>query len=161
MGAGTAHMSACATLLFALALPLAAQNTVTVTGKVLDDTGTVLPDLKVSLINQSTKVEREVRSGPDGVYKLQAEPGTYAVAVDKPGRGVFAVRDIEVAAGQTRTLNFELSARLDNRNFRYMFYGFLAAWMVLVIYVLSLVARERGLRKQMTDLRTMVESERR
>ncbi len=148
-------------LLFALALPLAAQNTATVTGKVADDTGAGIPDLKVSLINQATRVEREIRSGPDGVYSLQAEPGIYAVAVDKPGRGVFAVRDVDISAGQTRTVNFEMSARTDNRNFRYMFYGFLAAWMVLVIYVLSLAARERGLRKQMSDLRSMVESERR
>ncbi len=148
-------------LLFALSLPLAAQNTATVTGKVMDDGGAGIQDLKVSLINQATRVEKEIRSGAGGVYSLQAEPGTYAVAVDKPGRGVFAIRDVDLAAGQTRTVNFELSARTDNRNFRYMFYGFLAAWMVLVIYVLSLVARERGLRKQMHDLKIMVESERR
>jgi CcmD family protein len=141
-------------------LPLAAQ-TATVTGKVLDDTGAGVPDLKVSLTNQTTKVEKEIRSGPDGAYSIQGDAGAYAIAIDKPGRGVFAVRDIDLAAGQTRVVNFELSSQADNRNFRYMFYGFLAAWMVLVIYVISLVSRERGLRKQMDDLKKMVESERR
>ncbi len=147
-------------LLFVLALPLAAQMA-TVNGKVMDDTGAGLPDIRVSATNQSTKVEREIRSDPDGSYTLGLDPGMYAVAVDKPGRGLFAVRDIEAVVGQTRTVNFELSARTDNRNFRYMFYGFLAAWLVLVIYVISLVSRERGLRKQMDDLKRMVESERR
>jgi hypothetical protein len=143
-----------------IAVPLVAQ-TGTVSGKVVDDSGAGVPDLRVSITNQVTKVEKEIRSGVDGSYSIQGDPGLYAVAVDKPGRGLFAIRDIDVAAGQTRTVNFELSAKTDNRNFRYMFYGFLAAWMVLVIYVISLVARERGLRKQMDDLRRMVESERR
>lgn len=148
-------------LLFVLALPLVAQTTATVTGKVVDDSGSGIPDLKVSATNQATKLEREVRSSPDGAYSIQLDPGPYAVAIEKPGRGVFAIRDVDVAAGQTRTVNFEVSARVDNRNFRYMFYGFLAAWLVLVVYVLSLVARERTLRKQIGDLQRMVEAERR
>lgn len=146
-------------ILVTLALPLAAQ--VTVNGKVADDAGAGIPDLKVSLTNQATKVEKEVRTSPDGAYTLALEPGTYSIAVEKPGRGVFAVRDVALEAGQTRTVNFEMSAQNDNRNFRYMFYGFVAAWLVLVIYVISMVARENGLRRQIANLRQMVESERR
>jgi hypothetical protein len=147
-------------VLIAVALPLAAQ-TATVNGKVVDETGGGVPDLKVTLTNQATKVEREIRTAADGTYTLKGDPGKYAVGIDKPGRGVFTVRDVGLAADQTLTFNFELSAKVDNQNFRYMFYGFLAAWLVLVIYVISLVARERGLRKQMDDLRRMVESEQR
>ena len=33
---------------------------------------------------------------------------------------------------------------MDTRNFTFMFYGFAAAWLILVIYVLMLVAREVG-----------------
>ena len=147
-------------VLIALALPLAAE-TATVTGKVADDAGAGIPDLKVSLNNLSTGLEKEIRTGPDGTYAISGDAGKYAVAIDKPGRGVFAIRDIELHAGETRTVNFEISAKTDNRNFRYMFYGFLAAWLVLVIYVISLAARESGLRKQIEDLKKMVESERR
>jgi hypothetical protein len=147
-------------VLIGVVLPLAAQ-TATVNGKVVDETGGGVPDLKVMLTNQATKVEKEIRTAADGAYTLRGDPGTYAVGLDKPGRGVFTVRDVDLAADQTRTFNFELSAKVDNQNFRYMFYGFLAAWLVLVIYVMSLVARERGLRKQMDDLRRMVESEQR
>ena len=32
---------------------------------------------------------------------------------------------------------------MDTRNFTFMFYGFLAAWLILVVYVLSLASRER------------------
>ena len=39
-----------------------------------------------------------------------------------------------------------------------MFYGFAAAWLVLVLYVVSLVARERKLRREVDNLKRMVES---
>ena len=47
---------------------------------------------------------------------------------------------------------------MDNRNFLYMFYGFAAAWLIVVVYVLTLVSRERRLREEMTRLRSMIES---
>jgi CcmD family protein len=39
-----------------------------------------------------------------------------------------------------------------------MFYGFAAAWTVVVIYVLTLVSRERKLREEMMRLRNMIET---
>jgi CcmD family protein len=45
---------------------------------------------------------------------------------------------------------------MDN-NFTYMFYGFLAAWMILMAYVVTLVARERNLKKQLTQLKSMLD----
>jgi CcmD family protein len=45
---------------------------------------------------------------------------------------------------------------MDQRNFMYMFYGFAAAWAILVIYVLMLVAREGRLRRELDRLRTMI-----
>jgi CcmD family protein len=38
----------------------------------------------------------------------------------------------------------------------YMFYGFAAAWAILVIYVLMLVARERRLGRELDRLRNMI-----
>jgi CcmD family protein len=46
---------------------------------------------------------------------------------------------------------------MDARNFTYMFYGFAAAWAILALYVLTLVARERRLRKELDTLRRMME----
>ena len=46
---------------------------------------------------------------------------------------------------------------MDTRNFTFMFYGFLAAWVILVAYVLMLVSRERNLKKQLDGLKNMLE----
>ncbi len=46
---------------------------------------------------------------------------------------------------------------MDVRNFTYMFYGFAAAFLVLVVYVVSLALRERRLRSELDRVRRMVE----
>jgi CcmD family protein len=46
---------------------------------------------------------------------------------------------------------------MDSRNFTFMFYGFLAAWLILVGYVLSLAARERKLRRELESVKNMIE----
>jgi CcmD family protein len=46
---------------------------------------------------------------------------------------------------------------MDSRNFTFMFYGFLAAWLIVIGYVLSLVARERKLRRELDSVRNMIE----
>jgi CcmD family protein len=46
---------------------------------------------------------------------------------------------------------------MDTRNFTFMFYGFLAAWLILVVYVLSLVSRERKITEQLKGLRGMLD----
>jgi CcmD family protein len=46
---------------------------------------------------------------------------------------------------------------VDNRNFLYMFYGFLAAWLIVILYVVLLAMRERRLRSELDRVRQMVE----
>ena len=46
---------------------------------------------------------------------------------------------------------------MDTRNFTYMFYGFLAAWMILVVYVLMLVNRESNIKRQLANLKNLLE----
>ncbi|HLY16294.1 MAG TPA: CcmD family protein [Bryobacteraceae bacterium] len=46
---------------------------------------------------------------------------------------------------------------MDTRNFTFMFYGFLAAWLILVVYVLSLVSRERKISEQLKGLKGLLE----
>jgi CcmD family protein len=43
------------------------------------------------------------------------------------------------------------------RNFTYMFYGFSAAWVILVIYVFLLVSREKRLEREIAALKRMLE----
>ncbi|HUQ91674.1 MAG TPA: CcmD family protein [Bryobacteraceae bacterium] len=48
---------------------------------------------------------------------------------------------------------------MDARNFTYMFYGFAAAWLILALYVVSLVARESRLRRELDSVKRMVEDQ--
>lgn len=43
------------------------------------------------------------------------------------------------------------------RNFTFLSYGFAAAWIILTIYVLMMVARERRLKREVSNLRAMLE----
>ena len=45
---------------------------------------------------------------------------------------------------------------MDARNFQYMFYGFSVAWVVIVIYALSLLARERKIKAEIDRLKSML-----
>lgn len=47
-------------------------------------------------------------------------------------------------------------ARLQ-RNFQFLSYGFAAAWIVLTIYVLMMVGREGRLKRELANLKAMLE----
>jgi CcmD family protein len=46
---------------------------------------------------------------------------------------------------------------MENRNFEYMFYGFLVAWLIVVVYVVFLAMREGRLKRELDRVRRMVE----
>jgi hypothetical protein len=43
------------------------------------------------------------------------------------------------------------------RNFQGLVWGFVAAWTILLLYTLMLVARERKIRREMERLKNMIE----
>ena len=47
-------------------------------------------------------------------------------------------------------------ARLQ-RNYEFLSYGLIVAWLVLVVYVLMLVSRERRLKREISSLKAMLE----
>ena len=47
-------------------------------------------------------------------------------------------------------------ARLQ-RNFQFLSYGFAAAWIILTVYVMMMVGRERRLKREIANLKTMLE----
>ncbi|HTS31965.1 MAG TPA: hypothetical protein VMH81_39110 [Bryobacteraceae bacterium] len=47
-------------------------------------------------------------------------------------------------------------ARLQ-RNYEFLSYGLTAAWVILVGYVLMMVARERNLKREIANLKAMLE----
>jgi CcmD family protein len=46
---------------------------------------------------------------------------------------------------------------MDSRNALFMFYGFAAAWLIVVGYVVMLALREGRLRRELDRVRQMVE----
>jgi CcmD family protein len=46
---------------------------------------------------------------------------------------------------------------MDSRNFTFMFYGFAAAWLILIVYAVFLGLRHRKLRDELDRVRRMVE----
>ena len=48
------------------------------------------------------------------------------------------------------------AARLQ-RNYEFLSYGLIVAWLILVIYVLMMVSREKKLKREIASLRAMLE----
>ena len=46
---------------------------------------------------------------------------------------------------------------MPTSNYTYMFYGFLASWLVVIIYVISIALRERKLRQELDRVKRMLE----
>ncbi len=46
---------------------------------------------------------------------------------------------------------------MDTPNYTFMFYGFLAAWMVVIVYIISIALRERKLRQELDRVKRMLE----
>ena len=47
---------------------------------------------------------------------------------------------------------------MDARNFAFMFYGFLAAWLIVLLYVISVARRNARLKKELEDIKNLVAS---
>lgn len=46
---------------------------------------------------------------------------------------------------------------MDSRNFQFLFFGLAAAWLVLVVYALSLLFRERKIDAELKRLKSMID----
>ena len=46
---------------------------------------------------------------------------------------------------------------MDVRNLAFLFYGFLAAWLIVILYVISIATRERKLRQELDRVKRLIE----
>ncbi len=53
--------------------------------------------------------------------------------------------------------DIELEMARLQRNFQFLCYGLIVAWLILVLYVLMMVSRERKLKREIASLRAMLE----
>ncbi len=47
---------------------------------------------------------------------------------------------------------------MDARNFTFMFYGFTAAWAIVLLYVISLARRGARLKRELEDVKQLASS---
>jgi hypothetical protein len=95
-----------------LAVPVLAQspNTASLIVDVRDQSGAVVPDAQVSVVNDATGATREAVSSSDGSASISALPltGTYTIRVSKEGFGTEERSDITLRSGETATLKMNL-----------------------------------------------------
>jgi CcmD family protein len=48
---------------------------------------------------------------------------------------------------------------MDARNFTFMFYGFTAAWLIVMIYVISLARRGARLKKELENVKHLMHAD--
>jgi hypothetical protein len=102
-------------LLLSAFIPFAAAqspNTATMIVVVADQTGAVVKDAKVSVVNTATGNSREAVSGTDGTATFPALSltGTYTVTVSREGFGNQERKDVTLRSGETATLKVTLLA---------------------------------------------------
>ena len=97
-------------LAFALAAPAAAQQgTTELRGRVVDAQGGALPGVTVTVRNQATGTFRDTVSGADGSFIATGlVPGTYEVLAELQGFKKFDRRDLQLAVGQTSTIDVKM-----------------------------------------------------
>jgi hypothetical protein len=100
--------------LIAIAVPAFAQspNTSTVMVVVVDQSGGVVKDAKVSITNTATGAVRDAMSGDEGaaIFAALSLTGTYKVSVTKAGFKAENLPDVTLRSGETATLKVKLVA---------------------------------------------------
>jgi CcmD family protein len=46
---------------------------------------------------------------------------------------------------------------MNPQNYTFMFLGFTAAWLIIIVYVISIALREKNLRQELDRVKRMVE----
>lgn len=90
--------------------PAQSPNTASMIVVVVDQTGAVVPDAKVSVVNDATGALREAVSGSDGsaTFSALSLTGTYTVTVSREGFGNEERKDITLRSSETATLKVKL-----------------------------------------------------
>lgn len=87
-----------------------AQYRAGVQGVVTDQSGALVPEASVTVINIETNITRKATTSNDGVFLIPGlAPGHYKVKVEKTGFSDAVLEDVQVEAEQMRAVNMQLS----------------------------------------------------
>ena len=69
--------------------------TATLSGAVLDETGAVIPDAEITVLNRGTALQRHASTNSDGYFAVPLlPPGRYTVTVERDGFNTVEVRSL-------------------------------------------------------------------
>ena len=106
---GFSRVLVCALCFFAATIPAAGQQRGSVSGRVLDTSGGVLPGATLTVTEQNTGFNRTVVTAETGAYTIpNLDPGVYTVVVELPGFATVRQPDLALTAGAAITLEFRL-----------------------------------------------------
>lgn len=81
-----------------------------ISGTVTDPSGAVVPNVKVRIVNEETKLTRDVTTDPNGFYVATDLPvGSYSVATELPGFKSIKKSGNELVAGGRLTVDIRLA----------------------------------------------------
>ena len=114
-GIGSKRDRICASILrFAIVLLVACNlcgqsNRAVIVGNVLDQSGSAVPNAKVTVVKQATNASTTVTTSPEGQYTVtNLEPGVYRLTVTASGFNEQVIRDITVFVNQTARVDVTL-----------------------------------------------------
>src|SRR5512132_1864529 len=88
---------------------MAQQATATLTGRVVDPQGAVIPGAQVKARQAATGIERETQTNDSGLFTLPSlVPGQYEVTIESAGFKTTKYNSLTLQVGQTVTLNTQL-----------------------------------------------------
>lgn len=81
----------------------------TITGRVQDPKGAVVPDITVTATNTETGLVRTTKTTGEGLYRFEnLAPGIYNVSVETAGFAKAVVNAVKLQVGEQRDVNFNL-----------------------------------------------------
>ncbi|MCA1623094.1 MAG: carboxypeptidase-like regulatory domain-containing protein [Acidobacteria bacterium] len=84
-------------------------STASITGRVIDSAGNVVPNATVRVTDKGTGQVRTIVTDSEGSYTLTTlTPGRYSATVEAQSFSRALLEDLELNVGTTQTLNFEL-----------------------------------------------------
>jgi hypothetical protein len=96
-------------ILFSAAFVMAQMGTGTITGTVTDQSGAVVPGVRVTITNVNTGVTQATTTTGAGVYTVpNLPPGNYTVTAEKTGFQTTAVAPFQLTVEHIATINISL-----------------------------------------------------
>src|ERR1051325_184157 len=81
----------------------------TISGRVVDSTGAVVPNVNVSAVQVATNFTFNAITNADGLYRIPSlQPGAYRVSFESPGFKKIVRDDVDLRTGDNLAVDVEL-----------------------------------------------------